>query len=316
MSFDVARAQLADVEKVRAILEEAREWLVSKGIDQWPYPWTKDWLADKISQHDVYLAVENGSVIGTVTIQWSDRETWGEMPDDAGYIHHVTTHREHARRGLGLELLRWAERRIESCDKKYSRLDCWSENPKLCSYYEAAGYQYQRTVATRYGPVSLYQKELKAIVHIFEAKNLEHLHTARRLFEQYAQSLGFDLGFQDFAAELRNLPGEYAPPHGCILLAKQDEKIVGCVALRKLEETICEMKRLYVIPEARGHGTGRKLSETVILRAKEMGYKRMRLDSLSSMESANHLYSSLGFRPIAPYRYNPLEGAEFYELSL
>jgi ribosomal protein S18 acetylase RimI-like enzyme len=151
---------------------------------------------------------------------------------------------------------------------------------------------------------------------IFPATTANDLKSARGLFEEYARSLGFDLGFQDFAAELENLPGEYAAPRGCLLLAKQDERTVGCVALRKLGETICEMKRLYVIPEARRNGIGNKLAEAAILRAKEMGYKRMRLDTLSSMESANHLYSSLGFRPIAPYRYNPLEGAQFYELTL
>ncbi len=152
--------------------------------------------------------------------------------------------------------------------------------------------------------------------NIFEAETPDHIKSARDLFEQYAASLGFDLGFQDFAAELKNLPGDYAPPHGCILFVKQDGRTVGCVALRKLEGIISEMKRLYVIPEARGQGIGRKLAETVILRAKAMSYKRMRLDTLASMQAANGLYSSLGFYPIAAYRYNPLEGAQFYELSL
>jgi len=151
---------------------------------------------------------------------------------------------------------------------------------------------------------------------IFPAATANDIKNARGLFEEYARSLGFDLGFQDFAAELRNLPGEYAPPQGCILLAKQAERIVGCVALRKWDDTISEMKRLYVIPEARGSGIGRKLAEAVILGAKEMGYERMRLDTLSSMEAANSLYSSLGFRPIAAYRYNPIEGAQFYEICL
>jgi ribosomal protein S18 acetylase RimI-like enzyme len=152
--------------------------------------------------------------------------------------------------------------------------------------------------------------------NIFEAETPDHIKSARDLFEQYAASLGFDLGFQDFAAELQNLPGEYAQPHGCILLANQKERIVGCVALRKWDEFTCEMKRLYVIPSARGQGIGRKLAETIIARAKAMGYKHMRLDTVASMQAANRLYSSLGFRPIAPYRYNPLEGAQFYELSL
>ena len=154
------------------------------------------------------------------------------------------------------------------------------------------------------------------MTEILEAKTPDDFRSARALFEQYAQSLGFDLGFQDFAAELQSLPGEYASSQGCIILAKHNNRIVGCVALRKWDETISEMKRLYVIPEARGNGIGRKLAEEVILRAKEMGYKRMRLDTLASMEAANRLYSSLGFRPITPYRYNPLAGAQFYELSL
>jgi ribosomal protein S18 acetylase RimI-like enzyme len=154
------------------------------------------------------------------------------------------------------------------------------------------------------------------MAEICEAKVPNDLKTAHDLFEQYAHSLGFDLGFQDFAAELKNLPGKYAPPQGRILLARQDDRIVGCVALRKWEENICEMKRLYVIPSARGQGIGRKLAETIIAQAKAMGYKHMRLDTVASMHAANRLYSSLGFRPIAPYRYNPLEGAQFYELSL
>jgi len=154
------------------------------------------------------------------------------------------------------------------------------------------------------------------MVEIFAAGTPDDLENARALFGQYAQSLGFDLGFQDFAAELKNLPGDYAPPRGCILLAKQDERIVGCVALRKLEGTISEMKRLYVAPEARGQGIGRKLAEAVILCAKELGYQCMRLDTVASMEAANRLYSSLGFQPISAYRYNPLAGAQFYELSL
>jgi ribosomal protein S18 acetylase RimI-like enzyme len=154
------------------------------------------------------------------------------------------------------------------------------------------------------------------MAEICEAKVPDDFKIARDLFEQYAQSLGFDLGFQDFGVELQNLPGDYAPPQGCILFAKQDERIVGCVAVRKLEENICEMKRLYVIPSARGQGIGRKLAETIIAQAKAIGYKHMRLDTVASMQAANRLYSSLGFHPIAPYRYNPLEGAQFYELSL
>jgi GNAT superfamily N-acetyltransferase len=151
---------------------------------------------------------------------------------------------------------------------------------------------------------------------IFEAETTEHFASARELFEEYARSLDFDLGFQDFTQELTNLPGAYAPPDGCILLAAHEEQIVGCVALRRWDETVCEMKRLYMKPELKARGIGRSLAQTIILKARVLGYKRMRLDTLSSMPAANQLYASLGFRPIEPYRYNPLEGAQFFELTL
>ena len=151
---------------------------------------------------------------------------------------------------------------------------------------------------------------------IFEARTTEHFANTRELFEDYARSLDFDLGFQDFAVELKNLPGDYAAPHGCILLATHEERIVGCVALRKWSETVCEMKRLYVKPEMQGCGIGRSLAKAIILKARAHDYKRMRLDTLSSMRAANQIYASLGFYPIEPYRYNPLEGAQFYELTL
>ncbi len=151
---------------------------------------------------------------------------------------------------------------------------------------------------------------------ITEAESPADIDAARRLFEDYARSLDFDLDFQDFAAELKSLPGGYAPPDGCILLARGGSRAVGCVALRKLDAETCEMKRLYVRPEARGRGIGRNLAETVIVRGKRIGYRRMRLDTVASMKAANGLYASLGFRPIAPYRYNPLAGAQYYEREL
>ena len=151
---------------------------------------------------------------------------------------------------------------------------------------------------------------------IIEARSPADIEAARGLFEDYARSLDFDLDFQDFAAELETLPGGYAPPGGCILLAREAGRSVGCVALRKLDSEACEMKRLYVRPEARGRGIGRKLAGAVILRAKEIGYRRMRLDTVKSMKAANGLYASLGFTRIAPYRHNPLAGAEYYELEL
>lgn len=139
---------------------------------------------------------------------------------------------------------------------------------------------------------------------------------ARRLFEEYAAGLGVDLCFQNFQEELDDLPREYGPPHGVLLLAEREGQWAGCIALRKIGEGTCEMKRLYVAPAGRGRGVGRALAEALIARAKELGYARMVLDTLPSMTEAQALYASLGFRPIPPYRENPVPGAKFLELLL
>ena len=153
------------------------------------------------------------------------------------------------------------------------------------------------------------------MISIAQAKN-EDMPTVKTLFSEYADSLPFDLSFQNFNSELAKLPGEYSPPHGCILIAREGSEIVGCVALRRLDEEVCEMKRLYVQPAVRGRGIGKKLAERVIKQARESGYRRMKLDTLASMEAAIHLYSSLGFNRITPYRHNPIEGAVFMGLEL
>ncbi len=151
---------------------------------------------------------------------------------------------------------------------------------------------------------------------IAPAASAADLGVVRELFREYADGLGFDLTFQDFAAELATLPGRYAPPPGRLLLAWQGEVPAGCVALRQLEGRVCEMKRLYVRPAARGHGIGRALVERVIAEARAAGYVTMRLDTVPALREAQGLYLALGFREIGAYTRNPVPGARFLELEL
>ncbi len=152
---------------------------------------------------------------------------------------------------------------------------------------------------------------------IFQATTDEHIEAARTLFEEYAESLGFSLCFQNFDQELKNLPGYYAPPDGRLLLALENDQLGGCIALRKLDDGVCEMKRLFVRPAHRATGLGRFLVEAIIDEARNLGYTHMRLDTIpGKMDKAIALYQSIGFVEIEPYCQNPVEGAKFMELKL
>ena len=151
---------------------------------------------------------------------------------------------------------------------------------------------------------------------IVPADRPERIAAARLLFEEYAASLSFDLGFQGWSEELARLPGAYAPPGGVLLLAMDGERPLGCVALRRYDGDAAEMKRLYLRPEARGRGFGVALVEAALAEARRLGYRRVRLDTVPGMEAAQAIYRSLGFRPIPPYRKNPIQGAAFLEIEL
>lgn len=157
---------------------------------------------------------------------------------------------------------------------------------------------------------------MRADLVIDNARGAADIAAAKRLFQAYAASLDVDLCFQNFAHELATLPGDYAPPAGCLLLARVRGGAVGCVALRPLANTTCEIKRLYVDPALHGTGIGRALADAVIARARAIGYDEVKLDTLATMARARALYASLGFRECAPYYDNPLPGVAYMSLVL
>jgi ribosomal protein S18 acetylase RimI-like enzyme len=152
---------------------------------------------------------------------------------------------------------------------------------------------------------------------LVQAETPAQMAQARELFLEYAQSLGFSLCFQNFDKELAGLPGDYAPPEGRLLLAEFEGQLAGCVALHKLAPEICEMKRLYLRPQFRGKRLGRVLADRVIAEARQIGYRRMRLDTVEPvMKDAVAMYRRIGFHEIAPYCANPIAGALYMELQL
>ena len=154
------------------------------------------------------------------------------------------------------------------------------------------------------------------MLQITEAHQAVHLPLVRELFNEYAAALGFHLCFQDFEQELADLPGRYAPPEGRILIATWGGKPAGCVAMKKLGEGVCEMKRFYVRTDFRGKGIGLGLAKAIVESGRAADYERMRLDTVPSMQSAIKIYESLGFVDTEPYAFNPVPGVRYLELAL
>jgi ribosomal protein S18 acetylase RimI-like enzyme len=150
-------------------------------------------------------------------------------------------------------------------------------------------------------------------LEIIPVRTVDELASTVKLFREYASSLNVDLSFQNFEVELQTMPGKYAPPMGELLLARDPNgDPVGCVGLRPIEpQGCCEMKRLYVAPQGRGFGHGRRLVEAIVREAERIGYREMRLDTLPSMAEAMALYRKVGFEPMEPYYDNPVSGTTF-----
>jgi len=149
------------------------------------------------------------------------------------------------------------------------------------------------------------------MVTITDAHFPDDVDIVRTLLREYAAALPVDLDFQDFEAEVATLPGKYARPQGRLLLARSDGRVLGCIGMRALNGTDCEMKRLYVRPDARGLQLGRQLVERLCEEARNAGYTRMFLDTLPTMEAAQRLYAQLGFEETQAYVFNPVAGTKY-----
>jgi GNAT superfamily N-acetyltransferase len=158
----LVRAQGADLDKVLEILEEASQWLSSKGLEtQWlPGPAFRQTIKDSIDRGEVYVVKDVKKTVGTITLQWSDKKFWGDIPPDAGYIHKLAITRSHAGQRLGLRMLEWAETKVRAEGKRYLRLDCLASNKTIREYYEKAGYVHVRDVLVPGWKASLYEKKL------------------------------------------------------------------------------------------------------------------------------------------------------------
>lgn len=153
-------------------------------------------------------------------------------------------------------------------------------------------------------------------IEIKKIESAQDLEEVKQLFREYASFLQVDLCFQGFESELAKLPAKYAEPEGAIFLAKVNDMPAGCIALWKLEDGVCEMKRLYVKPEFQGLGLGKQLANILIEEAKQKGYNKMKLDTLQRLSAANALYTNLDFIKTIPYNVNPEEDVVYYEKEL
>src|SRR5512137_1181260 len=153
-------------------------------------------------------------------------------------------------------------------------------------------------------------------LHVLSASDTEALGHVRQFFRSYAGWLGVDLSFQKFDEEMASLPGAYAPPQGRLFYAENKGQPAGCVGVRPFSEGVCEMKRLYVEPQHRGSGIGRDLALAAIKSAKQLGYRKILVDTLPAMRIAVKLYRELGFHDAPAYYPTPLEGTIFLALDL
>lgn len=268
----------------------------------------------------ILLAREKNEVLGFLCLYLDADSRWGALLDNL----HV--HPDYKGRGYGSALTARAANWLLG-KRPQSGLYLWvyEQNHQARRFYEKLGGTtaeklFKKTVEDKQVATLRYiwadVRPLSVIPKIILAEGEADLQQIRQLFLEYVESLGIDLEFQNFKQEVANLPGDYAPPGGRLFLLLSETQPAGCVALRAISSTVCEMKRLYVRQPFRGLGLGKLLAERIIQEARKIGYDSMLLDTLPTMPHARKLYRQLGFHEIKPYRYNPVEGTTYMKLEL
>ena len=328
--MNIRNGELSDAERIALIHAESwrstyrgilsDEFLEGAVWDERRAFWQKRMREPGAEQRLILLACDKNVVLGFLCLYLDADPRWGALLDNL----HI--HPDHKGHGHGSALVARAANWVHG-KRPQSGLYLWvyEQNHQARRFYEKLGGTeteklFKKTVegnqvaTLRYVWTEL--KPLTVMSRILFAEGADDLGHIRELFLEYADSLGVDLEFQNFTQEVANLPGDYAPPRGRLLLVLSDNQPAGCVGLRAISSTVCEMKRLYVRQPFRGFGLGKLLADRIIQEARMIGYESMLLDTLPTMTQARKLYAQLGFQETQPYRFNPVQGTTYMVLEL
>ena len=303
--LEVVQAEPSDLDAVLDILQEAVQWLASQGVDQWQWPdqFPRQRNAQAIERGEMYVAKLADEPVATFSLQWADPNIWSDAADDAGYVHRLAVRRSFAGQGIGLYLLRWAERAVAETGKAYLRLDCMAENERLCAYYERAGFTYRGEasgeVCGQPWRAALYEKNLESS----EAKNTEVFSLRAAASNDYdflydlkvatmkeyvAATWGWDDADQEESFRQRFKPDGW----NIIVVDNQD---VGALRVRRKEMEI-HLVNIAILPQYQGHGLGSRIINSVLEEARDTDLP-VTLQVLK-VNPARGLYERLGFTVI------------------
>ncbi len=328
--MNIRNAEHSDADAIAIIHAESwrssyREILSDEFLDKAVWDerrsfWQKRMPEPGAEKRLILLACEKDEVLGFLCLYLDADPRWGALLDNL----HIHPNRKGLGHGSAL-VARAANWLLGKRPQSGLYLWVYEQNHEARRFYKKLGGTtaeklFKKTVEGKQVATLRYIwddiKPLTVMSRLVLAEGENELRQIRELFLEYADSLGGDLEFQNFKQEVASLPGDYAPPRGRLLLVLSDNQPAGCVALRAINDTVCEMKRLYVRQPFRGLGLGKLLAERIIQEARKIGYDSMLLDTLAIMTQARKLYVQLGFQETQPYRFNPVPGTTYMSLDL